>query len=267
MSLDTDEYLRSRAVLGNVDVVGWRAWWWWEVWHHDYWGTPLTRRASHGSWRPITTLSFRLNVALARVINVGPDATHYNHHHHHHHQEEERVVVTGDPLYPHVSQPLHHHQGNEEESVVVGGDSLYPPTSPPLHDIEANTHSLHSSYPSSLHSSNPSSLHSSYPSSSSSTTPSSFSAFSFHAVNVILHALVTAGYVGVLRGVGVGGWVCLGSGVLFAAHPVHVEAVAGVVGRAELLAALAFCLALCAYTRYLRGRVCRRWHHCGHGGF
>lgn len=98
-----------------------------------------------------------------------------------------------------------------------------------------------------------------------------FPASSFHAVNVLLHAAVTAAFVGVLQCVGVGPWACLGAGSLFAAHPVHVEAVAGVVGRAELLAALAFCLALAAYTKYLRGRATgRAWARraggaCAHG--
>lgn len=127
--------------------------------------------------------------------------------------------------------------------------------------------------------------HAGMPSSSSSLAPSpavpspavpsitptlnaAFSASTFHAFNVLLHAAVTAAYVGLLQGVGVSTWVCLGAGSLFAAHPVHVEAVAGVVGRAELLAAFAFCLALTAYTRYLRGRATgRAWgrrlgHEC-----
>lgn len=103
-------------------------------------------------------------------------------------------------------------------------------------------------------------------------TPSlkaAFSASTFHTVNVLLHAAVTAAYVGVLQRVGVGAWVCLGAGLLFATHPVHVEAVAGVVGRAELLAALAFCLALAAYIKYLHGHPsgrawARRPSCCGH---
>ncbi|KAK4324982.1 hypothetical protein Pmani_004412 [Petrolisthes manimaculis] len=178
-------YDDHRAVLGNIDVVGCRCWY--EVWTHDFWGSPLSRTGSHGSWRPLTTLSFRLNVVVARAL-TSPD--------------------------------------DDPEKKNEGG--TWPPSS---------------SSPTVLPSLTPSSIHH---------TP--FTASSFHAVNVILHASVTAAYVGVLRGVGVGTWVCLGAGVLFAIHPVHVEAVAGVVGRAELLSALAFCLALAAYTRYLRGR-------------
>jgi tetratricopeptide (TPR) repeat protein len=59
----------------------------------------------------------------------------------------------------------------------------------------------------------------------------------FHAVNVVLHALatllVTRLAIRILPGLA-GPAV---AGLLFAVHPVHVEAVAGVVGRAEILAA------------------------------
>lgn len=39
------------------------------------------------------------------------------------------------------------------------------------------------------------------------------------------------------------------SGCLFAAHPIHTEAVSGLVGRAELLAGLFYVLAVIAYAR------------------
>ncbi|XP_050738471.1 protein O-mannosyl-transferase TMTC2-like, partial [Eriocheir sinensis] len=198
--------LHSRAVLGNLDVLGSTPWW--SVWGHDFWGSPLSRRGSHGSWRPLTTLSFRVNAAVARAL--APD-----------------YGLAGTEGHP----------------------AGVPPPSPPL----ASSSAVPSPAVPSL-------------------TPSlnaAFSASTFHAFNVLLHATVTAAYVGVLKGVGVGAWACLGAGSLFAAHPVHVEAVAGVVGRAELLAALAFCLALAAYTRYLRGRATgrawgRRPSGCGH---
>lgn len=78
-----------------------------------------------------------------------------------------------------------------------------------------------------------------------------------HAVNVALHALVTgllvlaiAPYVTVLG--------ALAGGLLFAVHPVHVEAVANLVGRAELLVALGLLAAvLCA-------RAARRAAAAGH---
>lgn len=68
----------------------------------------------------------------------------------------------------------------------------------------------------------------------------------FHIGNVVLHAAVTATvfffvapYLGA-KGAGA-------AALLFAVHPVHVEAVANVVGRAELLAALFLMTAALAY--------------------
>ena len=43
--------------------------------------------------------------------------------------------------------------------------------------------------------------------------------------------------------------------LLFAVHPVHTEAVTGVVGRAELLASVFFLLALLQYASISRGRA------------
>ena len=64
----------------------------------------------------------------------------------------------------------------------------------------------------------------------------------FHAVNLALHGCVCALVVLAARCCGVGGarsgWGPALCGLLFAAHPVHVEAVANVAGRAELLSAL-----------------------------
>lgn len=59
----------------------------------------------------------------------------------------------------------------------------------------------------------------------------------FHLVNVLLHMGVSVLVASL--GQKLGGWtVGLLAGALFAVHPVHVEAVAGLVGRAELLCAL-----------------------------
>jgi len=70
----------------------------------------------------------------------------------------------------------------------------------------------------------------------------------FHLHNVLLHALVTALVVFV-----VAPWLppvaALAAGLVFAVHPVHVEAVANVVGRAEIQTALAIFLALLAFRR------------------
>jgi hypothetical protein len=71
----------------------------------------------------------------------------------------------------------------------------------------------------------------------------------FHLVNVLLHAIAAA-LVAVLgvRLMGMPGG--LAAGLLFAVHPVHVEAVANVVGRAEVLATVFALAAALAYLRF-----------------
>jgi len=67
----------------------------------------------------------------------------------------------------------------------------------------------------------------------------------FHAVNLLWHAGASVAVAALTRR-----WVsttaALASGLLFAVHPVHVEAVASVIGRAELMAAAGTCLAVYA---------------------
>lgn len=60
----------------------------------------------------------------------------------------------------------------------------------------------------------------------------------YHVTNALLHGGVSAlaSLLAAALGIGTGG--ALVTGLLFAAHPVHVEAVAPVVGRSEILAAL-----------------------------
>ena len=67
----------------------------------------------------------------------------------------------------------------------------------------------------------------------------------FHAVNLLWHAAASV-TVAVLVRRWSGDRAALVSGLLFAVHPVHVEAVANVVGRAELMAALFALLAVYA---------------------
>ncbi len=71
----------------------------------------------------------------------------------------------------------------------------------------------------------------------------------FHAANLLLHGLATALVAMVaLR------WLpplgALVAGVVFAVHPVHVEAVANVIGRSEILAVLGMLGAVLAARRY-----------------
>lgn len=65
----------------------------------------------------------------------------------------------------------------------------------------------------------------------------------FHAVNVLLHVAATLLVLSLLGALGAGPRTALAAAALFAAHPLHVEAVAGVVGRADVLATLLCLLA------------------------
>ncbi|XP_012575886.1 PREDICTED: transmembrane and TPR repeat-containing protein 1 isoform X3 [Condylura cristata] len=74
--------------------------------------------------------------------------------------------------------------------------------------------------------------------------------FYFHAANIILHCLVTLVLMytcdkTVFRNRG----LAFVTALLFAVHPVHTEAVAGIVGRADVLACLLFLLAFLSYNR------------------
>jgi len=71
----------------------------------------------------------------------------------------------------------------------------------------------------------------------------------FHAANVLWHAGASVAVAALARRLA-GDNAALGAGLLFAAHPVHVEAVANVVGRAELMATL-FAV-LCVYAALVR---------------
>lgn len=67
--------------------------------------------------------------------------------------------------------------------------------------------------------------------------------FGYHLVNVVAHAVVSVLVLVVFAHVTAAPATALGASLLFATHPIHTEAVANVVGRAELLAALGFFLA------------------------
>lgn len=70
-----------------------------------------------------------------------------------------------------------------------------------------------------------------------------------HAVNIALHACVSLAVLALARRLGLGRRGALVAALLFAVHPIHSEAVANVVGRSELLAALFAILALLAMGR------------------
>ncbi|KAI7802132.1 putative transmembrane and TPR repeat-containing protein 2-like [Triplophysa rosa] len=130
-----------RAIKTNQDLLPETPWF--NVFYDDFWGTLLTHSGSHKSYRPICTLSFRLNYALGGL----------------------------DP-------------------------------------------------------------------------------WGYHLINVVLHCATTALFSSLSKLLLGSGWWSLLAGLLFAAHPIHTEAVAGVVGRADVGAALFFLLALLCYIRH-----------------
>jgi tetratricopeptide (TPR) repeat protein len=70
----------------------------------------------------------------------------------------------------------------------------------------------------------------------------------FHAVNVLLHGVVTALVVLVLAELAPL-WLAFVAGLLFAVHPVHVEAVANVVGFAEIFSSALYLAACLIFLR------------------
>ncbi|XP_041350711.1 protein O-mannosyl-transferase TMTC2-like [Gigantopelta aegis] len=90
----------------------------------------------------------------------------------------------------------------------------------------------------------------------------------YHLGNVLLHTLVTAVFTHLARIFLKRSLPTLTAGLLFASHPVHTEAVAGVVGRADVGACLFFLLAFLSYMKYVECRSARdqawvRWWFMG----
>ncbi|KAM4677247.1 protein O-mannosyl-transferase TMTC1 [Discoglossus pictus] len=75
-------------------------------------------------------------------------------------------------------------------------------------------------------------------------------AFYFHAVNVILHCMVSSLLMYTCHKVVFDDRrLALATALLFSAHPIHTEAVAGIVGRADVLSCLLFLLTFLSYIR------------------
>ena len=71
--------------------------------------------------------------------------------------------------------------------------------------------------------------------------------FGYHLVNLLLHIAVGFLLYGLARQLGCSFGAAFAASALFAVHPLHTEAVTGIVGRAELLMALGVLLALRCY--------------------
>jgi tetratricopeptide (TPR) repeat protein len=83
--------------------------------------------------------------------------------------------------------------------------------------------------------------------------------FGYHLVNVLLHVLVSLAVFFLALCVLKSTVGATAAAALFAVHPIHTEAVTGIVGRAELLAALGVLAMLLAFARALDTLGWRRW--------
>ncbi len=80
--------------------------------------------------------------------------------------------------------------------------------------------------------------------------------FSYHLVNVFLHILVTLELWVLAKFIlGLKDSTSFLCALTFAVHPIHTEAVAGVVGRADLLATLFFLASFACYSKHLDLKV------------
>jgi tetratricopeptide (TPR) repeat protein len=138
---DDEAAITENRDVTDADAVPLRA-----LLEHDFWGEPMASATSHKSWRPLTTLTFRLNHAAHGLAPLG-----------------------------------------------------------------------------------------------------------YNAVNVALHALASVLVLAACSTVARAPRVPLLAALLFAAHPVHTEAVAGKVGRADILAA---CFSLLSYLAHRRAMSC-----------
>ena len=75
------------------------------------------------------------------------------------------------------------------------------------------------------------------------------SASGYTAVNIALHTAVSLLLFTLVRGIGETPFAAGVTGIAFAVHPVHTEAVTGIAGRTELLAAFFFLLAIHLHRR------------------
>ncbi|XP_049821473.1 protein O-mannosyl-transferase TMTC1-like [Aethina tumida] len=88
----------------------------------------------------------------------------------------------------------------------------------------------------------------------------------FHTTNVVLHAAACILFTRVCLCVaGLRPPFATLAGLLFAAHPIHTEAVTGIVGRADVLACVFFLVSLLAYHGHPDGK-CHIWISAALGG-
>ena len=75
------------------------------------------------------------------------------------------------------------------------------------------------------------------------------SPIAFHLVNVLLHSILTLLFISSCFSITKSQSVALLAGLLFGVHPIHAEAVTGVVGRAEILSGIFYVAAFLSYLK------------------
>lgn len=85
----------------------------------------------------------------------------------------------------------------------------------------------------------------------------------FHVVNVALHVATTLLFAAWMLALGMARGPSLAAAALFAVVPIHVEAVTGIVGRAELLVASLVFLAALLFRSATEGPRLRAWPYAG----
>ena len=209
--------LNERAeVLGRLAGV-WEIIWNDSVWLSDFWGQDIASDSSHKSYRPVSVLSFRLNDCMSRLLPPPRFRT--------------LPYAAGNaPRPPPVPLSVPRCGGAcrcfEEDSVqTLQGGSC---------ELQLNAEHY-------------------------TQVPPEQHPFWYHATNVSLHmfnvVLLLYTITGALSSVA-SNWTlrlawdwAYAAAMLFAVHPVHTEAVSGIVGRAEVLCAAFYLLSLLSYVR------------------
>lgn len=81
-----------------------------------------------------------------------------------------------------------------------------------------------------------------------------YTPWGYHLINNLMHCLATGLVVKLARHFLSSVWGVIATGALFAAHPIHTEAVAGIVGRADLAACIFYLLTYLTYIRHIMWR-------------
>ena len=135
---------------------------------------------------------------------------------------DDRYIILTDPR---IADASRWHEYWTKDYFLGGADNLYRPLVSMSYALQARLHGT-----------------------------SERAAWAFHLVNVLLHAAVSAALAELTRRMTRSTLIATIAGLLFAVHPIHVEAVANIVGRAELMCALGVLSALIVFMGPLTNR-------------